>query len=317
MSAITSLLNKAGVEYHDKREEIMIDCPFCEEYGYTPDTHFCLGINKLKFVAHCLRCDWAANGLSTMLKAFSRKWGVPFSYREMLKDMKEEYEPPIHLPEPIGLPVGYERFLGTDDEWERKARRYLKSRGLGKLEIAQYRIGYAATGEMAGRVIFPVLWDGQIYGYVGRAFVEGLKPKYLNSKGIKMLWGAHLHCKAIGLGEGVMDALAVRQALYDCDITGASTLGCGMDAFQVTQLRQFQAHYLFPDWDEAGIKEAISTCRRAAQDGIIFKVAIPHRLDGSDPGSLGPEVLRQLYLEAKPWSRTTEFRLRKSRRRPE
>lgn len=295
----------------------MVCCPFCEDYDYTPDTHFCLGINKFKFVAHCLRCNWAANGLTSVVKQLSRRYGVSFSYAELLKDMKEEYEPPVRIPAPTGLPDGFERFVGSDDAYERKARRYLRSRGVGKLEIAQYKAGYAVSGKMAGRVVFPVLWDGQIYGYVGRAFVPDLKPKYLNSAGIKMLWGAHMKTTGIALGEGLMDGIAIRQALVDKDICGASTLGCGMDAFQVTQLQRFERHYFFPDWDEAGVQEAISTCKRAAQDGIIFRVAIPRVLNDADPGSLGPEMLRQLYDTAVPWSKNVEFRLRALRRKIE
>ena len=316
MSVIISLLNKAGVDYrHYSKAEIQIDCPFCEDIRGTVDSHKCLGINQQKFVAHCLRCDWAADGLTSVLKALSRKFGVTFSYREMLKDMEEEYEPPVHKPKPCSLPVGFERFIGSDDEYEVKAKQYLRSRGIGRIEIAKYRIGYAAAGEMAGRVIFPVMEnDGRVYGYVGRDFTGNLKPKYLNSKGIKMLWNAQEKGEAAALCEGIISAIAVAQALRSEGVVGLATLGCGLDAYQLSQLERYKRIIVFTEADEAGVRETLTHARRIATAGLQCQITVPRRLDDSDPRSLPADAVRKLHAAAIPWGKSAEYRLRRLRR---
>lgn len=316
VSIIISLLAQAGIDYRDKKEEVMVDCPFCEENGRTPDTHQCLGINRYKFLAHCLRCGWAANGLTSIVKALSRKFDVPFSYRELMKEMQTDYAPITPQPKELALPDGYEQFHSQpQDSYERRARLYLKKRGIDKIDIAAYRIGFAATGEQAGRVVFPVIdADRKIYGYVGRAFIADLKPKYLNSSGVKILWGANKGADIGVLVEGLMDAIAVTRALRSQGATGLSTLGCGLEGRALEQLRRYREVVSMPDWDESGVQEARIVCSRASEMALQASVCIPWRLDGSDPDSWPQGRIQKLLTERVPWSKAAEWRLRRVRR---
>lgn len=319
MSVIISLLSKAGVDfrYYGDGSELQICCPFCTRNGReSSDTHYCLGINRFKYVAHCLRCDWAANGLTSLCKQLSREFGVTFSYREMLQDMQTDHPLPKRQPKETGLPEGFERFHPRPlDYHERMARRYLHKRGIGKLEIAEYRVGYAVAGEMAGRVIFPVLGEElKIYGYVGRAYLDGIKPKYLNSKGIKILWNAQRKGDTAVVVEGLMDAIAVSRALRDQGVVGVATLGCGIGDYQLEQLRRFRRVVSFPDWNEVGIKEAIQLCSRASDSGLQAFLAVPRVLDGSDPDAWPTGQLCAMYGDIIPWSKAAEWKLRRIRR---
>ncbi len=165
-----------------------------------------------------------------------------------------------------GLPEGYESFRvkSGDDQIERKAKQYLYTRGVTRELIVEHKIGYAAVGTYAWRVLFPVIWQNEIFGVVGRDFSgktpgTGQSPKYLNSPGIKLLWGAHRKAKVAIVCEGILDAIRVEQAVGKSQpAIAVARLGSTITPNQLEQLSQYERVCIFPDGDLAGIKGALA-----------------------------------------------------------
>lgn len=305
---LDKVFDAAGIEVRETTQEgeVTICCPFCAERGETPDTRFRLGINTKKGLAHCYNCKWASRDERKIVKELSRVFGVTVRLRYRPKEQEEKKT--IELT-PTGFPCEYERFThGTDDPVARKAMTYLRSRKISLLQIAKHSIGYAAYGRMAWRVLFPVFGPrDKVYGCVGRAFGVAMTPKYLNTPNIKLLWNAHRVGRVAIVVEGVTDALRVERRMpMEMGAVPVARLGSTITRHQLEQLEQYKKIIILPDWDRAGVEGAIDLAARC--EGMNVRIAVPHVMDGRDPGSLQFDVKEALET-AVPWTKAVEHRL--------
>jgi Toprim domain-containing protein len=309
---LKEILEQAGVEVH-KREnnEVNICCPFCGEQ------RFRLGINLANGSAHCFNgsCEFKARGVMYTARQLCRVYGVKFN--GLLRDYRKEVQPKKKVVadvQPVGLPEEYEAFTPDMDEVGQEAKRYLKSRGVSLLQIVKHKIGYAITGDMAWRVLFPVEGeDSRVYGCVGRAIRDDMRPKYLNTSGMKMLWNAQRRYHTAVVVEGIMDALRVETALLRSgDAVAVARLGSVITPVQMDQLKLFEEVVVLPDWDRVGVTGAIELCSRCDSRGIKVSVCIPACMSGIDPGSMSDDNIFECLTGAVKWGKGTEWRLRES-----
>jgi DNA primase len=307
---LSDILDTSGVEVH-KREnaEVNICCPFCGE------NRFRLGINLRSGNANCFNgdCGFKGRGIMYTARQLCRVYGIQFNgLLRSSRVIKEPAKKPIREVIPVGLPVEYESFTADLDEVGQKAKSYLRGRGVSLLQMVKHKIGYAITGDMAWRVLFPVVGeDDQIYGCVGRAIRDDMTPKYLNTPGMKMLWNAQRQCHTAVVVEGVMDALRVEVALLrNRDTVAVARLGSVITSTQLDQLKLFEEVIILPDWDRAGVQGAIELCSRCMQRGIQVSVSIPECMDGSDPGSMTEDKISECLGGAVKWSKSAEWRLK-------
>jgi hypothetical protein len=315
---LSDLLIRAGVDYRSGRGgEVTLCCPFCTDSGYPEDTKFHLGLNVDLGLAHCFRCGWKMRGVSETGRALAGAWEVPVTgmFRRARLPAKK---PKAVMPEETGAPEEYEPLAGDTDVVAAKVRQYLESRSISMLQIVRHRIGYAATGAMSWRALFPVLdGEGKIYGCVGRAVTRRQSPRYLNTPGIKLLWNGWREGGTAVLCEGVMDALAVERAvLVSGHMVAVATLGSALTQTQFAQLKKFERVIVLPDFDEAGIGGAIKICGQCADNKIKTAVVVPEVLDGSDPAATEERTLVERIEGAQNWSLKTEYRLRMAKTRP-
>jgi DNA primase len=311
---LQELLEKAGVDFKQgEGDEVTLNCPFCD----TEDTGFHLGLNVGNGLAHCFRCDWKSGGLMNTARQLSEVYKVPFHirYSALKNELKEEAPKPEKHVRSGGLPKEYEPFVNDPtDKIELRIRGYLKSRGVSQLQITRHKIGFAAVGPYAWRILFPV-WgsDGKAYGCVARSIDVRQKPKYLNTPGIKLMWGAHQTAKTAVIVEGVLDALRVEQALMRRkDWIAIARLGSTLSTSQFRQLRQYDRIIILPDKDVAGVKGAIVTAELCAANHIQTEISIPDVLDGRDPGDMTPDEINEYIDLARSWSKSEWYRMRAS-----
>ena len=325
MSLIMEVLEEAGVQikYHGSLpNEILVCCPFCSERGESADTRFRLGINTQKGLAHCYNggCNWTGHGDVYVARHLARVYGVrlaPQWATAQNRTTEHSSEPPAEHktdqePVEIGLPPGYEGFRrDSKNAAERQAREYLESRGISILQIVKHHIGYAEAGPYGYRVLFPVIGDlGKIYGCVGRSFIPTGRPKYLNTPGLKLLWGGHQRAAVGVVVEGIFDALHVEHALLRFhDHTALAQLGSAVTEAQTAQLKKFERVIVMPDFDKPGVKGAIELCKRSAACGIHTQVVIPDKLTGKDPGDLDTQEIEILLRGAVRWGTAAEMQL--------
>jgi DNA primase len=317
---LDEILQSADVTVRPSRNdanEVTLCCPFCSERGESPDTRFRLGINVSQGLGHCYNCGWKGRGILDIARQLCHAFGLVLKRKSLVEAAAIEPAKKVaHKPVDSDslFPVEYETFGAKPDEIESAAMSYLKSRGVSVLQIARHRIGYAAAGPMAWRVLFPVIdGEGNFHGCVGRAIVDGMRPKYLNTPGIKLLWNAQKSYGTAVVVEGVMDAIRTETALLARrGFTAVATLGSAATSVQVAQLRQFEKVILLPDWDEAGVhgvSALASLCR-----GMDVSVAIPLVLNDADPGSMTSIQILDSIDRARPWCSGTEARLRTVKR---
>jgi DNA primase len=311
---LLDVLDSSGQEYKrtGKKGEVRAQCPFCIEKGMVAQDA-CLGINVGSGVGHCFRCGWSSDGLKRSVEELCRATGLDAGLfrvqrREVREALVEEEEKELL---PTGYPDEYERFAKLDDPVEKQAWLYLKDRGVTWKQVKKHRIGFAAVGRLSYRVIFPVVGrDEQVYGAVGRDFTGEQQPKYLNTPGMKMLWGGEQEQARAVVTEGIMDALSAERALGAYGFACLARLGSAITELQLKQLSHYKKVIILPDWDKAGVLAALRLGKEAKDYGIAIGVSIPSVLDGRDPGSMGEKEIQQWVEKAQEWGQGARWRLR-------
>jgi DNA primase len=209
--------------------------------------------------------------------------------------------------------------------WIREVRRAARRASAPFARQVALGCGAAAIGASTGRLIdrfrdrvmFPIIHNGEILGFVGRRHPDRSGadrggPKYLNTaetplfhKGAQLFGAVEEHLTACGVPvivEGPMDAIAVTLAGGGRYI-GIAPLGTSLTDEQASQLARIGKHPIVAtDADIAG--------RVAAERDFWMLTA--HRLDpryarlpdGSDPADLqalhGPAALTTVLDQARP-----------------
>lgn len=294
-------------------DEWTLNCPFCEERDESPDTRWRLGINSRKGTAHCFNCNYHKTTQRGVCADICRVYGLGDVFIST-RSVSSAIAPMQMKLQAIGLPDGYESFSGNGDYVERKALKYLTKRGITQEQIKQHQIGFAATGYYAYRIIFPVFGlNSKIYGVVARAFA-GQEPRYLNSKGMRLLWGANQKADIAIATEGIFDALKVASVLTDTEkqYTVVARLGTTVTPQQCRQLKRYKETWVFPDPNEPGIKGAITFAKQADEGGVQnIQICLPEKLDGVDPADMNSGAIWRMIGNRYPAGKSTEFRLRK------
>lgn len=306
---IIEILEDAGVEVHrGDGDEVSICCPFCGDRSETEDTRFRLGINVAKGLGHCYNCDWKGRGVVYIARQLCKAYGIPFKVKH--RRVKDEISRPSDKALRLGggLPEEYESF-GRDeaDPIGRKVLDYLKARQVSIKQIVDHEVGYAACGDMAWRAVFPVVGrDGKVHGCVGRAILPTMRPKYLNTPGMKMLWNTQLEGRTAVVAEGIFDALRVEQALLRTHgMVAVSRLGSAITSLQLDQLKEYEKVIVLPDNDGTGLHGATELCSRCYTRGIDTWVSIPPELDGRDAGDMSADEIMERLYAAIPWNKST------------
>ncbi len=314
---LQDLLLSAGVDihpHHSRPNEINICCPFCPENGESEDVRYRLGINELTGRGQCFNCGWRSGGLMKTVHEIARIFGLKYSIRQVKRDAERIAADPPKQPEPVatGYPIEYEKFSTHPDEIESAALAYLQDRGVSVLQIHRHKIGFAGAGDLAWRVLFPVFGlDKRCYGCVGRDFSGKQKQKYMNTVGVKMLWGTEFEGSHAIICEGIMDALRVEQALLSTPSSVAvARLGSAITDIQLAQLKSFDLVTIMPDADQPGVAGAITLAQRTTAARIKTRVCIPADMSGKDPGSMDVQEILDALADSAPFSKATELRLR-------
>jgi DNA primase len=191
------------------------------------------------------------------------------------------------------------------------AKDYLKSRGVSKESIIQFKLGYAPpnckiAARFHDRIIFPI-WDpyGNPIGWTGRTLIDA-PAKYVNVKESpefqkgRVLYLYNIAKRAIAaskwaiLVEGQMDAIALHQ--YGLKNTVAASGTAFKTAAANILARYAQQVYVIFDSDEAGEKAKIKATKFLKEAGVdVFIVNIPAGED--DPDHYIRTYGKQSFLE--------------------
>jgi DNA primase len=190
-------------------------------------------------------------------------------------------------------------------------RQYLSERGLSPATVEQYGIGYCRTGKYAWRVVIPIMFFGTLISFVARA-ISDRQPKVLTPPGsrtgtvlfnLDRLWGR----EDVVLVEGIFDALAMPDR-------AVAVLGSRLSAAQMRLLTEAGVRritFCF-DPDPSGQKAVANIAEQLV--ARFDDIRIAHLPAGTDPAKVGPAILQEALLNARPYTSGERIRLRRQAR---
>lgn len=208
--------------------------------------------------------------------------------------------PSYQLPEGVRIPTL------DGSRWFPGALRYLRSRDVPGWQIRRWSIGYAVEGELAFRVVIPVVSGGRLVAHVARAWIKDGRARYdMPSKSdgaltsLALFGDQHLDpSPAATVCEGSFKALALERA-------GApnprAVLGVqSITPAKLAMLSRFPVLLVAPDPDAAGealLRKLSPLGRRAEIRVLDLRHSPDDYLTSGEPGAR-PEDLRAALIAA-------------------
>ena len=209
-------------KHYSNKSQISFDCPVCSTIKGL-DCGDGKGNLEVNYNHHVYKC-WACSetyGTHGTINKLIRKYGNHTHLKQYRLVIPNEKKPTQTKDLPIieGLPKEFTPLtIERSNEDYQKAIHYLKKRNIGKDLIEKYNLGYATTGDYAGRIIFPSYDEqNEINYYLGRSYDRYSKLKYKNPEVSKMEivfnegkinWDSNIY-----LVEGVFDHIAIPNSI--------------------------------------------------------------------------------------------------------
>jgi hypothetical protein len=251
---------------------------------------------------HCHGCEFGGGPLDLVQQVLdfatisaARKWladnGLVIDSK--LPSSLEVVSTAIRAVKRFCLPRG--SVIAPLSEWVSPARRYAERRGITAEQVCLWQLGYAASGRLKGRIVFPFRGaDGQLSSYSARSFGSASKryltPDEAEGSDPSALFGPSrwpARRKKLVLVEGAIDALA-------CERAGAEAVaalsGSHLTERQLLQLSTFEELVVAVDPDHAG-ERVWQALRPLARWSRVKRARIPI---GYDAAALPRQQLAEL-----------------------
>lgn len=289
-----SFLENAGLDAHERNGEVSGECPWCHHHRTSFYVKAGVGVFKCHY---CNESGWAIKLITyvarcTVQEAIDRIMAHRTSIYseddwELVEDEEEEAPPVIELPE------GFHLLADSHGETARRYREYALTR-MSEAQIAEYGVGFCATGRYRGRIVVPVYHLGSLVNWVARAIRPDAEKKVLTPPGneqysyvfnLEHVWGR----PQVVITEGVFDCLAIPDM-------AVATFGKKVTDTQVIALANAGCSRVCLAWDSDAQEEIWKAYTRlkVAFDEVLT-VALP---PGEDPASVGHAGMVQLVKEA-------------------
>jgi len=261
--------------------ESTFHCPYCNHHKKK------LVINTASEKWHCWVCGVKGVGVERIFKKVQAYDKISLlkkiSKIKVFSKLKEKTE---H----VSLPLEFIPIMnGTSTSPEyRNAARYLKGRGLNKIDILRYNIGYCDSGPYSGMVIIPSYDnDGMLNYFVGRSYYN-TDFKHKNPKVSKDIIGFELLInwkEDINICEGVFDAITLGE-------NSIPIFGKFLPKKLKMKMKEESVSRVNMVLDNDARKEALELCEYLIAEGIsVYMVDVP---ENTDPNEIGRENIKKL-----------------------
>lgn len=293
--------------------EVRICCPKCDDEKH----HLYVRPSKSAFI--CFRCGWGGP-LGRLLQHLAQQL-PPGTDLESLPDTPVLARPVI----PRELPLGAEPLWLSDSPAAPAARSYLVSRGVPESEHAAWQAHFSIAGDVAWRVILPVIEDGRVINWTARSYVGG-EPRYLNPRKGETLRSRSECVFGLDLVPLGIPQLLILEGPLNAMVMGAGVvalMGKAWSTTQVDKLLQKRAltYLVGLDRDASGsvVKltgriepgEGLGLARELASRGARVSIvpwpSAPKR-DAADMGRQG--AWDWVRAHSLPWNLATEAQMR-------
>jgi DNA primase len=193
-------------------------------------------------------------------------------------------------------------------EWPLDAARYVLRRGITVEQITRWRLGYAESGRLAGRIVIPIWGSGAIpdlLHYTARTY-RGSPAKYKSaqrSEGFddaavfgEARWPELASRRVVAVLEGALNALALERVMPEFPV--ASLFGSNVTVSHLCKLSTFGKVIVLTDSDLAGDRAAEKLMYALQRHVEVVRPTLPPRVDVNDLERQDPDALRALLCSA-------------------
>jgi len=191
-----------------RTNEILIKCPYCNHKKYK------LSINTKTLQWHCWVCNKKGVGFKYLFKKVNASHNHLIKANELKPDVGFNTLNSASKELKLSLPLEFQPLItgsARDPEFKNAAK-YLRKRGLNKIDILRHNIGYCSSGPYKGFIIIPSYdSEGDLNYFVGRTYYNS-DFKHKNPKASKNVIGFDMLInweEDINICEGAFDAIAI------------------------------------------------------------------------------------------------------------
>ncbi len=222
--------SKFEIRANQDTDRLNICCPYCELSGKSPDKKFHMGVALAPPrtvpvpCVHCFRCGYS----SSIVRFIAETDNIPYKdakvyldrvTRKFTQDLSSILNPEINPAilkkysfRPSKLPMGY-KVLNRASLTHSLAWTYVKERSMSDDVIRDFAVGYCISGQYARRLIFPVLHEGRLVGFIARSVSQNSPMPYVfppefNKAQYLYNYDRALMSDTVVLVEGVFDVYA-------------------------------------------------------------------------------------------------------------
>jgi DNA primase len=266
--------------------EATFSCPYCNHHKKK------LVVNIITQKWHCWVCGIKGVGVERIFK----KLGASGKLSELqsltgikLTASKDKDAEHVSLPmEFVPMTSG-----NSSNPEFRNAARYLKLRGITKIDVLRYNIGFCETGQYKRMIIIPSYdKEGVLNYFVGRSYYD-TDFKHKNPKTSKDIIGFELLLnwnEDINICEGVFDAIAIGE-------NSIPIFGKFLPNALKIKIKESNVKRINIVLDSDAKSESIKLCEYLQSENV--DVRIIEMKDGEDPSTLGHDKIVKLISESK------------------
>lgn len=288
---LINLVNKAlGPGKRTSKGNVAYHCKFCNHLKPKLEVNF----TENKEGKNPWNC-WTCNTKGQTIKSLFKRLNIlSENYTELSKLVKISPLKYIEKNEAITSLELPKEFTRIYDKPLKKYINYLLERGLTKIDILRYGIGYCDEGIYKNRIIIPSYdIDGKLTFFSARSIEKNTFNKYINptvSRNIipfEMMVNWNL---PITICEGMLDAIAIKR-------NSIPLLGKTIQSKLMEKLVQSKVKEIYIALDKDAIKQSLSFCEKFLNEG---KKVYLVELNGKDPSDIGFEEINSIINQTPP-----------------
>lgn len=297
-----------------KGTELICECIFCGKYAK-------LYINEYSGLYICYAGSCGASGNIVDLIAEIEGWSIAQALEYVrnernkrtarsiasLQDKRKRMDRPLRSSRDgiIQLPPSYIPIKG---DGKVRIHPYLESRGIDPDTAGEFDLGYCTEGKYAGRIIFPIVENGEVIAFQART-TRNSSQKYLNPPGFKRMNYLYGHDLIQGedtvvVVEGPTDVIGMRMKGFPA----AAILGKVVSHRQASKILKSGVKSAVLMFD-GGLGDEIYASARILS--LFLPTTVAQLPDGLDPFDAPRERIVQSLKNARPL-RARDLRIARS-----
>ena len=268
-------------------------CPECKHHKLKLEVN--LDESSSHFQSYqCWVCSFKGKKLTTLFKKIEADSDKVNELRFLIKSSPKDNRQETTLKK-VSLPTEFISLLNPPSNLTAKqAIHYLNKRGISKIDILKYNIGYCEFGVYSNMIILPSYdSNGNLNYFTSRSFNKNSKIKYKNPDVSRDIIGLELFINwnvPLVLCEGIFDAIAIKR-------NAIPLLGKNIQPELMKKIINSSVEKIYIALDKDAIKQALNFCETLMNEGKeVYLVDINEK----DPSDMGFEKFTNLIQKTIP-----------------